>query len=590
MAKSTYFFTKNKLNEILKLYGGNHRWTLHEELSEKKQVSYMNKDGYMLTINKAYEGTNGQFTYVEVRISDTSGKIIRKDRFDFVNTNTDDIKFENTEENGHFYDYFRKFDLTIAGANKDSKIKELEQHIKSLQESLELLTKRNEEMTQRAEDSFLNSPTYYQMQEKMDFYKSIADLNQSHLDSQRKWRYRQDDAVQQVYADNKRLMEQAGGEYFIGITAGEHSEREFNKLREEIRELKGKLDGKNLNLVARDEYISELIEQIADLKAQNDALMKVSDDVVLDKSATLRAVVEASHAETVDKAVQSLTTALEEAQTTITDLRKQAQKTLVEKNKAQMARVELRKEKNRKYDKYNASDEATYDSMLNTYHVIMEQLELSSKNHEQLSQKIKEQEQEIADLQEEKNNMIESHYQSLSNIGELSNKVTEFQKQIDSLEDDLRKVKGQCKVYQANVKKIQESKDKAKRDYADARQKISELESQLTGIFTRNSNPDFLTMYHSLEDRYANILERLRVANKKIKELQNEKKSESVIPATPIITKNKGTGKPGRPKTTDEIMKKVIQMKSEGASYRKISETLNVSLGTVNNIIKKYNV
>lgn len=43
MARSTYFFTKKKLNEILKLYGGGYRWTLHEELSEKRQISYMDK-------------------------------------------------------------------------------------------------------------------------------------------------------------------------------------------------------------------------------------------------------------------------------------------------------------------------------------------------------------------------------------------------------------------------------------------------------------------------------------------------------------------------------------------------------------------
>ena len=154
MARSTYFFTKKKLNEILKLYGGGYRWTLHEELSEKRQISYMDKKGCMLTINEAYEGRNGQFTYVEVRISDANGKIIRKDRFDFTHTNTDDIEFVYSEENGHFYSDFRKVGMTMARATKESKIKELEERVKSLQESLEILSKRNNEMAQRAEDSF----------------------------------------------------------------------------------------------------------------------------------------------------------------------------------------------------------------------------------------------------------------------------------------------------------------------------------------------------------------------------------------------------------------------------------------------------
>ena len=72
----------------------------------------------MLTINEAYEGKNGQFTYVEVRISDANGKIIRKDRFDFTHTNTDDIEFVYSEENGHFYSDFRKVGMTMARATE----------------------------------------------------------------------------------------------------------------------------------------------------------------------------------------------------------------------------------------------------------------------------------------------------------------------------------------------------------------------------------------------------------------------------------------------------------------------------------------
>ena len=576
MARSTYFFTKKKLNEILKLYGGGYRWTLHEELSEKRQISYMDKKGCMLTINEAYEGKNGQFTYVEVRISDANGKIIRKDRFDFTHTNTDDIEFVYSEENGHFYSDFRKVGMTMARATKESKIKKLEENVKSLQESLEILSKRYTEMQQRGEDSYLNSPTYYQMQERMDFYKTLADLNQSYSDSQRKWRYRQNDAVQQVYADNKRLMEQAGGEYFIGITEGEHSEREFNKLREEIRELKGKLDGKNLNLVARDEYIEQLIEQIADLKAQNTALMKVSDDVVLDKSFTIQELVKASHSDTVDKAVQSLTTALEEAQTTITDLRKQAEKTLVEKNKAQMARVELRKEKNRKYNKYNASDEESYDSMLHTYYVVMDQLQLSNENHEKLSQKIKEQEQEIADLKAKKEDTAE---------------VSELQKQIEKLQDDVRKAEGQCKVYQANVFKITESRDIVQRKLGEARQRISELETQIESIFHRNSDPDLITMYHALEERTEKSLDNLRKARKEAKEWKEkyqELKEKQTTTPPPVETESKEPQSVGRPKTDDAKIQKVLKMREDGKPMRTIATELGISLGTVSNIVKKH--
>ena len=48
------------------------------------------------------------------------------------------------------------------------------------------------------------------------------------------------------------------------------------------------------------------------------------------------------------------------------------------------------------------------------------------------------------------------------------------------------------------------------------------------------------------------------------------------------------TGKVGRPKVTEEVRLEVVKMKSEGASYRKIAETLKISVGSVTNIIKKY--
>lgn len=572
MAKTTYFLKKKKLNEIIKLYGGGYRWTLKDELSKKNQISYMDKNGCMLTINEAYEGTNGQFTFIEVRIIDKSGKIIRKDRFDFTHTNTDDIEFSYTEENGHFYEDFRKVGMTMARVTKEPKIKELEERVKSLQESLDLLSKRNDEMAQRAEDSFLNSPTYYQMQEKIDFYKTIADLNQSHINSQRKCRYRQDDEVQQVYADNKRLMEQDGVE--IGIIKGEHSESEFNKLCEEIQELNGKLDCKSLNLVARDEYIEQLIEQVADLRSENDALSKIAEEMKQDKTDTIQALVQASHSDTVDKAVQSLTTALEEAQNTITDLRKKSTKMIIEKNKAQMARIELRKEKNRKYNKYNVSDEESYDSMLHTYHVVMDQLQLSNENHKKLSQKVKEQEQEIEKLKAKK---------------EDTKKVSELNKQIEKLKDDLRKSEGQCKVYQANVFKITESRDLERKKTGDARQRISELESQISSIFYRNSDPDLITMYHALEERTERALDNLKKARNESKEwkakyLELKEKQIAIVQSA----KPKEPQPVGRPKIDEDRVQKVLQMRKDGKPMRIIATELNISLGTVSNIIKKH--
>lgn len=359
MAKSIYFFTKKKLDELLKMYGGSHRWTLHDELSEKTQISYIDQDGYMLTINKVCEGTSGQFTFVEIRISEQSGKIIRKDRFDFINTDTDDIKFVYTEENGHFYEDFRKVGMSMTITTEESKTKELEERVKSLQESLGLLKKRNNEMEQRIEDFFLNSPTYRQMKEEIDFYKSIAE----------------------------------------------------------------------------------------DLK-ENDN------------------------------------------------------------------------------DKDKKEDAA---------------------------------------------------------------KVAELKKQIKKLQDSLKKSEGQCKVYQANMLKISESKEKAQRDFADARQKISLLENQLQSIFYRNNNPDFTTMYHALERRNETVLDNLKNTRKEAQEwkAKYEELKEKLSAMPPQEEPEKKQSK-GRPKTDDSKIQQVLQMREDGKSMRTVAAELGISLGTVSNILKKH--
>lgn len=560
------------INTIIQKYGGGHKWSLREDISEHSIVTYTDIKGCMLTINLMWEGEQGQFPYIEVHITTTNGIIYRRDRYDFKDTEYKVIEFVYTEENGHFYDDFRKVGVTMAKETKESKIKKLEEKVAMLEKCLEQSSKNITEMQQRGEDSYLNSPTYYQMQQQISFYKAIADLNQMHIDSQRKWGYRQADKVQQVYEDNKRLMEQAGEEYHIGCMVRE--ETEYEKLREEIRELKGALDGKNLNLVARDKMIADMMEQIAELQAENDTLRQIADDMSLDKSEAIRTVVQATHTDTVDKAVQTLTDALEEAQTTITVLRKKAEKAIVAQNKAEMTRLELRRLKNSKFDGLSEADEMSYDALVHSYNTAMNLLESSNATHDRLVEEIKTLRGQLTRPDEENTTTAPS----------VSEKV--LQEQIENLQSQLRQAEGQVKVYENNMRNILLSKDSLAKGFSEARQRISELESQREAIFTRNSNPDMVTMYHALEDRYNTLLEKLRIANKKVKELQNEKKSVPVE----VKSTTTGTGKVGRPKTTDETRQKVIQMKSEGASYRKIAETLNISLGTVTNIINKYKI
>lgn len=577
MAKKKNFITKKQINTIIQSYGGGHNWVFREDLSENGIITYTGKNKRnMLTINQYWEL---DMPYIMVHISDTEGKIIRKDRYDFAYKDLKQLEFVYTEE----YEDFQKVGTTMSRETKEDKIKRLEERIVILEQAVERTNKRNAEMEQRAEESFLNSPTYYQMQQELDFFKNLADLNQSHIESQRKYSYGQAEKVQQIFEDNKRLMEQSGKEYYIGIT--DCTDEGYERLNEKILELQGKLDSKSINIVARDKYIEQLIEKIADLKANNDVLAQMVDDIQLDKNSTIKELVKASRSETVDKAIQSLTAALEEAQMNITELRREAKQTLVEKNKTRMARAELKKEKNRKYDKFNASDKESYDSMLHTYHVTMEQLKLSNETYNQLVEKTKEQKKEIETLKETQNKVVPESAMGKEKTEELKEKekeIKDLKKQSEELKKALKKSEGKCKVLENNKEKLCERREELLKLLGEAKQKISELENQREAIFSRNSDPDIVTMYHQLEDRITKTLISLKTSKEealKWKSMYQELKAK--MPEPPK--------EPGRKRIDDDKRRKVLQMYENDISMRKIAKDVGVSLGTVSNIVNKYN-
>ena len=166
-----------------------------------------------------------------------------------------------------------------------------------------------------------------------------------------------------------------------------------------------------------------------------------------------------------------------------------------------------------------------------------------------------------------------------------------MQKQIEKLQDDVRKAEGQCKVYQANVFKITESRDIVQRKLGETRQRISELETQIESIFHRNSDPDLITMYHALEERTEKSLDNLRKARKEVKEWKEkyqELKEKQTTTPPPVETEFKEPQSVGRPKTDDAKIQKVLKMREDGKPMRTIATELGISLGTVSNIVKKH--
>ena len=148
--------------------------------------------------------------------------------------------------------------------SKDEKIEDLEKRVAMYIEIVESMSKRNAELVEAEEGTFMHSPTYLQMKEKISFLESLNILNDAHVASIKKRAYVVEADVRQIWEDNRKLTsEKADIEYFTGITENWHEAWEYEKLKKEIYELKGKVDQKDLALKDRNMEIEKLQERLA---------------------------------------------------------------------------------------------------------------------------------------------------------------------------------------------------------------------------------------------------------------------------------------------------------------------------------------
>lgn len=399
MANRKHFITKKLINYIIQKYGGGHRWSLRDDISERDIVTYTSNDGRMLTINLMWEGKENQFPYIEVHITDKDGIIIRKDRYDYSNTDKTRIEFVYTEENGHFYDEFRKVGVTMARPrqSKEAKIKELEKRLADTMKWLEDTQKRNAVMAEQAEQGFLNSPTYYQMQQELEFFKSLSKLNDIHLASAKKQTMRADEHLRQVYEDNKRMCEHEGDtEYWIGITECWREAKEYEKLREEIRELKGKVEQQEQSIADRDAEIHRLQMVIGEFKCEN-------------PTTTLPSEQSSEELETLHKENQELTEENKELSRQVSEYWQQIRKLEGEvsrqktlrlnvKSEKRQVEIELENERMKKYDQYVPEDAASYQAMVHDLRFYKHLCEQQTEYRQTLERRIKELEEQVSDL------------------------------------------------------------------------------------------------------------------------------------------------------------------------------------------------
>ena len=429
------FLTQDEISKLLKNYGGGYRWKLNKDLSQKSdQKVYMDASDGMLTINRKWDKETDT-SYVMVHISDASGKIYRKDRWNFF-PDVRQLYFDYSIDKDGNYDMELK---RLDGGNmakRQSKTQRLQSELNNYKKWLQESEARNQKMREQAENSFLNSATYCQMMEKIGFIEALNNLNQSHIKHLESQKRKVDESIQQIYTDNKAMMEhyKEDGEenpYFIGLTENWHEAKEYTKLKSEIADLKGKVEGLETLLKDRNAEISNLQWIIAkddekfhlevarkrayELELEIEELKSTPtttppdvkfylDDEQMERVNQTQAELEKSNSENQElrKRVNELSEETHEQRQTIRKLESEVsrQKTLRMNVKSDLDEVEreLESERMKKYDQYVPEDAASYQAMAHDLKFYKNMCEQQTDYRQTLERRIRELEEQVSDL------------------------------------------------------------------------------------------------------------------------------------------------------------------------------------------------
>lgn len=146
-----------------------------------------------------------------------------------------------------------------------TKTQKLEQDLELYKE---LLMKRDElvhRLQENGEHSFLNSPTYIQMQEKIRFLEKLNKLSETgRANSEGKFS-RISKSVNEVYADNMTLVKNNTDlAYFAGLTESYNDIREIQKYKNECNNMEGKIKAYKDIISERDAEIERLQKKLAE--------------------------------------------------------------------------------------------------------------------------------------------------------------------------------------------------------------------------------------------------------------------------------------------------------------------------------------
>lgn len=275
MARTEKDRIDNKIiKAILDEYGGSSRFSYNEKFTDCIVYDDKINPGSILTIELKYDKENSP--YIEVGLSDNHGRNIQTDCYEIL-FGTDLYK-KSSRKKGQYTEYLDE-KIAYVGQGTRKPRKKLENENRELLKQNCMLMEQNDRIQKNAEQEYLNSRTYIEMQEKIEFLESLVNLNKTAIEDAEARVQKSNSEIVQIYEDNKRLLEhQKDTDYFIGITENWHYAWEYKKLQQEIDRLKGYINAQSVFLIQREDEIKRLHEKVAGL------MKELEEDRIIDNS------------------------------------------------------------------------------------------------------------------------------------------------------------------------------------------------------------------------------------------------------------------------------------------------------------------
>nr|UVX73505.1 MAG: hypothetical protein [Bacteriophage sp.] len=166
------------------------------------------------------------------------------------------------------------------GKKRQSRTQKLENELSKYKNWLAIQEEINKRMHDNGENSFLNSATYLQMKEQIEFLDNCNKLSEiGRVNAEGRWK-KFSDNERKLYEDNKAFLEHDGdSDYFIGIIECFREINEVHKYKDETKSLEGKIQGYKDIIAERDKEIERLQGIVAELKHEQPTTTTLSPDM-----------------------------------------------------------------------------------------------------------------------------------------------------------------------------------------------------------------------------------------------------------------------------------------------------------------------